>query len=77
MGVMYEIDFARFEFSDEFGPRIKMLCRQRRNSYYADKTVIRSSYIHNEISKLIRRHLYIDPESCIAIAPGAVQGLCH
>ena len=44
------------------GPRfnIKMSSCQYRKSHYGDKAVVRSSNPHNEISILVRCHLYIE-----------------
>ena len=39
---------------------IKMLCYQYRKSHCGDKTIVRSSYLHNGFPTLVRWHLYIE-----------------
>ena len=39
---------------------IKMSSYQYRKSHCGDKTILRPSYLHNGISILVRRHLYIE-----------------
>ena len=40
---------------------IKMSSYQYGKSHFGDKTVVRSSYLHNGFSILVRWHLYIEP----------------